>query len=132
MLKKIINECKTNHENTVNKIMKITYEEFIEQIRYLFRYNENGPIHIIHEYFDDHILDIEKKSVNELTENERLILMIHWAYENEGFDKYRFTPFSIIEHLTDAEILKEINRRINSRHHSIKIETNITCRRNEE
>jgi hypothetical protein len=131
-MKNILKERKEHYEIIVKKVMQTTYTEFMEQIRYLLRYSKNGPIHIIHQYFDSHVDDIKKKTVNELTEHERLILMVHWAYEHGGFDKFRATPFNIIENLTDAEIVDEFNRRCNSPHHSVRIETSAICRRNEE
>ena len=111
------------YETIVEKVIMKTYDEFMEQIRYLFRFTNNGPIHIIHEYFDDRIHSIENKPVNELSKNERLLLMIHWAYENGGFDKFRSTPFNIIENLTDDEIVNEFNRRCKDPFHHVRIES---------
>lgn len=110
-----------NYKKIVDHTMKMTYNEFMEQIRYLFRYSNNGPIHIIHKYCDHHIDEINKKNVEDLTDEEKVILMTHWAYENGGIDRYRETPFSIINSLTDAEVVREFNKRCNNPSSSVTI-----------
>lgn len=101
----------TNYEKIVKKINADTYNEFMEYIRYLFRYSNNGAVHIIHKYTADHIPDIMKKKVEDLTDEDKINLLIHWAYEHGGEDRYKETPFSIIQKITDAELVQEFNRR---------------------
>lgn len=110
-----------DYKKIVKQTMNMTYKEFMEQIRYLFRYSKNGTIHIIHEHCDHRINEINKKSVEDLTDEDKVILMTHWAYEYGGIDKYRETPFSIISALTDAEVVDEFNRRCKDPHSTVTI-----------
>lgn len=114
-------------EKIVRKVLDTTYVEFIDQIAYLLRYSKNGPIHIIHDTMNkSSIPDINKKMVSELTDDEKLMLMIEWVYEAIGEDRYRETPFSIISNLTDAELVHEVNRRANSSFSSVVIKAEAT------
>jgi len=117
-----------DYKKIVKKVNSDTYNEFMEFIRYLFRYSNNGAIHIIHKYItEDKIDDIYKKKVCELSDDDRLNLLIHWAFQNGGIDKYRETPFSIIEHITDAELVQEFNKRLMDKHSSVGIKFEATC-----
>ena len=117
-----------DYKKIVEKINKDTYGEFMEFIRYLLRYSNNGAVHIIHKYItEDKIDDIYKKRVCDLNEEDRLNLLIHWAFKHGGIDKFRETPFSIIEHLTDAEVVQEFNRRLMDKHSSVGIKFEAMC-----
>lgn len=122
-----------NYKKIVDRVNEDTYHEFMEQIRYLMRYSNNGAIHIIHKYVTEgKIDDIYKKRVCELFEEDRLNLLIHWAFQHGGMDKYRETPFSIIEHITDAELVQEFNRRMRNKHSSVAIKVEAICESDSE
>lgn len=111
-----------NYKKIIDKVYSTTYDTFMEFIRYLFRYSKDGAVHIIHEHINPDKLDrIMNKNVKDLTDDEKMDLLIHWAYEHGGEDKYKETPFSIIQNITDAELVYEFNRRAKSLGSSVAI-----------
>lgn len=108
---KLLNE--KEQDAIVNKVFTDAFQDFIQNIGYLIKYTNNASIKSIWEFMDDQVVEISKKLVGELTDREKVLMMVHWSYINGGIDGFRSTPFDIIKNLTDAEVVQEFNRRCN-------------------
>lgn len=121
-------ECSRKIYDTV---IQDEFKNFIEKIAYLIRYS-NSHADLIHKYSNDYISEIMNKPVNELTNEEKVHVMIHWMFKNGGVGKYEETPIFIIEHLTDNEVVHEFNRRCNDPSSSVTIKSSAVIENKED
>ena len=82
-------------EKIIQKMTKDTLSNLAEYVRYWYSYTERAGVNLTQEFCMNRVPEIEDKQVKLLTNQEKLIAIIHWLigdFHPEKFDKRYLTP----------------------------------------